>query len=740
MINNLFKAKIGLEREAVRIGSMAEISLLDHPEVFSEDNPFITKDFGEAQIEMITRPKDSIDEAIFELEDIQAVVFDNLAETDLLWKASNPPIINKDLGISVAKFKSDPKKEEYRKYLSAKYGEEKSIISGTHFNFSFAGELLLDLYNKTDLSTSFTEYKNMAYLKVAKYILLNRWFFIYLTSASPVFHNSYYEHCVVNSDQLNTGDCLMDGLSSLRNSDCGYRNKEEIILDFNSYASYKESVHKVIDNGIIKGPSELYTPVRLKEDVDSNIEYIELRFIDVNPFEVSGVSDIDLKYLHLHIIYALLNDDISFNEDDQKLANKKHQAASRSDILLANKDIAVHLKLKDFFKDISTPYDLAEIYESIEERLNNKDKTYANRLKAEYAKSSYIDYHLEMAIRDKRYSEKHKFELSSYPSLELSTKILIKETIKEGYLFEVIDVDSNFISIQDPRTNKIEYVQQATKTNLDTYANILAMENKVVTKKLLSESKLNTPNGYTVKCPSDIDSIDITNFEKSGVVIKPNTTNFGEGITIYPEGASKKQILEAINYSLSFDTTVLIEPFIKGLEYRFLVIDQKVVGILHRAAANVIGDGISTIRELVEIKNSNPLRGSNYVTPLEKINLGKQEAEYLSLSNLNFDSIVSKDEIVYLRENSNISTGGDSIDYTDLVDKSYVEIAEKAVKVLGVNISGVDIIIEDVAKPADNNNYSILELNFNPAIHIHTYPLIGENREPAAKILKALFK
>ena len=132
------------------------------------------------------------------------------------------------------------------------------------------------------------------------------------------------------------------------------------------------------------------------------------------------------------------------------------------------------------------------------------------------------------------------------------------------------------------------------------------------------------------------------------------------------------------------------------------------------------------------------MRGKGYVTPLEKISLGEAEAMFLADQNLSFDSVPKDEEIIYLRENSNISTGGDSIDFTDDIHQSYKDIAVKATKALDVEITGLDMMILDVTAPATDQNYSIIEMNFNPAIHIHCYPYIGKNRHLNEKVLDAL--
>ncbi|WP_237087924.1 hypothetical protein [Paenibacillus crassostreae] len=139
-----------------------------------------------------------------------------------------------------------------------------------------------------------------------------------------------------------------------------------------------------------------------------------------------------------------------------------------------------------------------------------------------------------------------------------------------------------------------------------------------------------------------------------------------------------------------------------------------------RVPANVKGDGKHTIEELVIEKNRDPLRGRDHRTPLEIIQLGELENLMLKGQGYRADSIPKVDEIIYLRENSNVSTGGDSIDVTDEIS-DYKKIAVDAVSALGAKISGIDLIIENKDVPAANNNaYGIIEANFNPSMYMHT--------------------
>ena len=261
------------------------------------------------------------------------------------------------------------------------------------------------------------------------------------------------------------------------------------------------------------------------------------------------------------------------------------------------------------------------------------------------------------------------------------------------------------------------------------------MENKSVTKKVLLGNNIKVPEGIEVNSMDEAINV-IKDFVNMPIVIKPKSTNFGIGISIFKDGANEESIKKAFELAFKHDNTVLLEEFIKGKEYRFLVIDDKVVGILHRVPANVKGDGIKSITELVEIKNQDPLRGYHYVTPLEKINLDENAELFLKQQNKDFNYIPEKDEVVYLRENSNISTGGDSIDYTDDIPEKFKNIAVNAAYAVNARICGVDMMLEDYSN--ENSNYAIIELNFNPAIHIHCYPYEGVERKIGVEVLKTL--
>ena len=321
--------------------------------------------------------------------------------------------------------------------------------------------------------------------------------------------------------------------------------------------------------------------------------------------------------------------------------------------------------------------------------------------------------------------------------MELSTQAVIEDAIKSGLKVSIIDENDQFIRLENKE--HVEYVKNGNMTSKDSYISPLIMENKVVTKKVLEEKGFRVPKGYEVS--SIEEALQKFNYIKNKpIVIKPKSTNFGLGITIFKNGTSSfENYTKAIEFALKEDKDILIEEFIEGTEYRFFVIEGKTEAVLLRVPANVIGDGKHTIRELVEIKNSNPLRGDAKKTPLKKIELGEIEQLQLSEQGLNFESILAESEVAYLRENSNISTGGDSIDMTNEVHESYKKLAVEIAEAMMAKVCGVDLIIPNIKDECSKHNYGVIEANFNPMMMMHIYPHAGESRRLSLNVLRMLF-
>ncbi|WP_113675059.1 bifunctional glutamate--cysteine ligase GshA/glutathione synthetase GshB [Vallitalea guaymasensis] len=758
---NLLSGNFGIEKENVRVNYDGKLAITPHPKVFGDksENPYITTDFSESQVEMITPTVDSLEEVYRYLETLQNIVSLSL-ENELLWPQSLPPILPAEKDIPLANYNTDEilvkdNANLYREYLADKYGRKKQMISGIHYNFSFKDGILKKLYENTASDVTFREFKDRLYMKMVRNITKYSWFIIRLLGSSPAIHESYIDYCKRCSKQSKSDKSPCNFTASIRNGKCGYNNIDNYYVTLDTLDDYIKGIRKLIESGHLISSKEYYSVIRPKSNngnlsglEEHGIDYLELRLMDINPLFKLGFSIDDLYLIHLFMIFsAMLDDDYMdetlFNDsikNNQKVADKGRMENLK--IVFDGQDTSVEalsLEVINTLRQIVTVIDtkkdfLNGIIDKYEEMILEHEKLYSSILFKEIKQQGFIKFHLDKAIKYLENSKAQEFNFIGFEDMELSTQILMLNSIKRGVKVEILDRNENFIELS--YKDKKEYVKQATKTSKDTYSTVLIMENKLVTKKILEKSGIKVPGGdvYT-NIENALD--DYYKYKNMNIVIKPNSTNFGIGITIFKNIFTEQDYETALKLAFEKDDTVLVEEFIEGKEYRVFVIDNEVVGVLRRVPANVIGDGSSTIRELVATKNTDPLRGKGYRKPLEKIKLGTPEKMFLAQQELDFDSILEKDRIVYLRENSNISTGGDSIDYTDDISDSLKEIAIEAAKAVGASIVGVDLITKDIEGDA-LNNYGIIELNFNPAIHIHCYPYIGDNRKLGEKILDLL--
>lgn len=740
----------GLEKENLRITPSGELALSAHPELFGDKtiNPYITTDFSESQIEMVTPPLPTIQEALGFIETIHDIVSENIGD-ELLWPQSLPPLIPEEKLIPIAEYGDDKHEFRlYREHLAQIYGRKRQLMCGIHFNFSLSDAWFSQVLKDNDEHLTLSKLKEVTYMKMLRNFMRYRWSLIWLFGASPIAEAGYRVKKIGSDSEhaMKTGQSI-----SLRNGPLGYRNEEDFILDYSSLDNYHRNIDLFVHEGRIKSRKELYMPVRLKFlDKDKGApSYIEVRMIDLDPLEKAGVSPGALYFSHILLLYSLIKEENgAFDHAAQLEANRKSDFAAsfgrckECSFEQENENLLrqTQLLIEDIYETL-LPYNIwsnatyRDAWKKISELAYNPDMRCGIEVYKGCMEQGYLPYFLNKAVRYKAESIDKGYQFHGLEDMELSTQLVLKAAVKRGIQFEIIDRKENFVRLFN--RDKEEYVVQATKTALDNYVSILKMENKAVTKLLLERSGIHTPTGKEYGDPICAFH-DFALFKNESVVVKPKSTNFGIGITILKYPYKQDDYEWSIKQAFKHDKNILIERFAPGKEYRFLVIANEVVGILHRVPANITGDGVRTIRQLTEIKNMDPLRGRGYRTPLEKIRLGKDEELFLKHQGLDFESIPGKGETVFLRENSNISTGGDSIDYTDMIHESYKEIALEAARVLNVAITGVDIMITDIHSEANLASYAIIEMNFNPAIHIHCYPYKGENRHANDKVLDAL--
>jgi len=260
---------------------------------------------------------------------------------------------------------------------------------------------------------------------------------------------------------------------------------------------------------------------------------------------------------------------------------------------------------------------------------------------------------------------------------------------------------------------------------------------KDLTKVWLEKSGVPIPKGFGFdETHSEDDIVEASKKLTYPVVLKPTNGSLGYGVVTNIQ--SEKQLRKTINYvrnQLEY-VEVVLEEHIQGLEYRVYVIEDEVVAAYNRVPANIKGDGIHTIEELITLKNLERKKNARLHSCLIDIDI--EIEEFLEKAEYTFESIPPKGEKIYLREKTNVSSGGDPIDVTDEISEHYKNVAIKAVKAIpGFHHGGVDIIVDD-SKPLEESGV-VIELNATAQIGGILYPLRGKARDIPKAIVDYYF-
>ena len=300
----LLRGNFGLEKENLRVDEEGYLSHTSHP---FPDDEHIVRDFCENQTEINTSVAKSAAEAVQALSEFDRQIqktLKYLPKREYLWPFSDPPYIRNEEDIPVACFFGvQAAKTQYREYLSDRYGRYKMAFSGIHVNYSFDEELLREDFAVSG-ETDFDEYRNQLYVALAEKAAAYGWLLVAVTAASPLMDSSFVEKGKFDTDTFN-------GMASTRCSELGYWNYFAPIFDYSDIRAYADSIQRYVDDGLLRFPTELYYPVRLKPRGVNNlntlrehgVDHIELRMFDLNPLVPSGIEERDLAFAQLFLVW-----------------------------------------------------------------------------------------------------------------------------------------------------------------------------------------------------------------------------------------------------------------------------------------------------------------------------------------------------------------------------------------------------------------------------------------------------
>jgi cyanophycin synthetase len=259
-------------------------------------------------------------------------------------------------------------------------------------------------------------------------------------------------------------------------------------------------------------------------------------------------------------------------------------------------------------------------------------------------------------------------------------------------------------------------------------------QDKALTKTLLERAFLPVPRGRTV---TTLDAAIAAAHELGGpAVIKPLDGNQGKGVAVGMR--SVEEITAAFTQAQQYSPEVIVEETFAGHDYRVLVVGGRMVAASRRSPPCVVGDGVRTVADLVAAANEDPRRGKGHEKPLTQIRLDQTALMCLAKQGLRPDAVPARGREVLLRDSSNLSTGGTATDVTHLVHPSVRALCERAARVIGLDICGVDYVAPDISVPA-GDGAGIVELNAGPGIRMHVHPSEGVARDVGAPIVQMLF-
>lgn len=276
---------------------------------------------------------------------------------------------------------------------------------------------------------------------------------------------------------------------------------------------------------------------------------------------------------------------------------------------------------------------------------------------------------------------------------------------------------------------------QATVTSETSSIGVEIACDKEDTKHLLEQAEVPVPKGEIIRRERSLKgAIDYVGYP---IVIKPINGNHGRGITA--NITNWEDALVAFHAAKEVSRSVIVEKYIQGDDYRLLVINYKLVAAARRTPAQVIGDGKSTIQELIDTINADPRRGYGHEKVLTAIKVDDMTLGILKQNDYTVATVLPEGKILNLKDTANLSTGGTATDVTDMVHPYNVFMAERIAKIIGLDICGIDVMTSDISKPLPQTDGAVLEVNAGPGFRMHLAPTEGLPRNVAAPVLDMLY-
>ncbi|HEX4387904.1 MAG TPA: cyanophycin synthetase [Steroidobacteraceae bacterium] len=276
---------------------------------------------------------------------------------------------------------------------------------------------------------------------------------------------------------------------------------------------------------------------------------------------------------------------------------------------------------------------------------------------------------------------------------------------------------------------------QATVTGRTPHIAVELASDKEETNKILAGLGLPVPQQELVQ--SETQAVRAARRIGFPVVTKPYNGNHGRGISI--RLTSDEEVAHGFTVAREHSRSVVVESFLEGDDHRLLVVNGTLVAATRRTPGSVLGDGVRSVTQLIEIVNQDPRRGVGHEKVLTRLELDPQAHKMLAAAGLTPESVPEQGRLVYLRSTANLSTGGTATDVTDVIHPDNREMAERAVRAIGLDVGGVDFLSKDITESYRAIGGGICEVNAAPGFRMHVAPSEGSSRDVAGPVIDMLF-
>ncbi len=305
---------------------------------------------------------------------------------------------------------------------------------------------------------------------------------------------------------------------------------------------------------------------------------------------------------------------------------------------------------------------------------------------------------------------------------------------------EAVARDIPFIRLNNESMVQLGYGKnqvrfRATMTDRTSSIAVDLASNKDETKRMLQEAAIPVAKGMCISLEEQVkEVIDTVGFP---LVFKPLDGNHGKGASINVK--TTEDAMDAFHHAKKYSHRIIVEKFISGYDFRVLVINHRFIAAALREPAHVIGNGKSTLQQLIDTENKDPRRGYGHENVLTEISIDKETLDQLGKYNYTLQTVLKKDEKCYLKGTANLSTGGTSTDVTDIMHPTNIFICERISRVIGLDICGIDIMATNLSEPLETTGGVVLEVNAAPGFRMHLAPAKGLPRNVAAPVIDMLY-